>query len=98
MSTWQTRLVEERDDLEKRGDKLFDFVSEEGGVYDTLDRGMQMQLMAQLAYMSAYFEALEDRVDQLDNLDEAEDLDEAGLEELFNSLENSKSKNRDSTE
>lgn len=73
MSTWQERLVKERNDLEKKGDKLFDFVSEEGGVYDTLDRGMQVDLMAQLAYMSSYFGVLNDRVDNLDNLGEAEE-------------------------
>ena len=61
MKDWQKRLIVERDELAVRVDKLSEFVMEEGGVYDTLPREEQVILCAQLGYMGAYWEILEDR-------------------------------------
>lgn len=62
MEKWQERVIKELEALHELGDKLYDFVSEEGGVFDALLREDQHLLIAQLTFMAGYSEALEERI------------------------------------
>lgn len=63
MKDWQQRVVDEQAELDKRGQKLSDFINEDGGVYDSLPKDDRLALLVQLEAMSNYMEALDIRIE-----------------------------------
>ena len=58
MKDWQQRAIDEQAELDARGQKLFDFVAEDGGAFDALSKEDRTMLAIQLGHMQAYNEAL----------------------------------------
>ncbi len=58
MKDWQQRAIDEQAELDARGQKLFDFVAEDGGAFDRLEKDDRTMLVLQLGHMQAYNEAL----------------------------------------
>ena len=58
MNDWQQRAIDEQAELDKRGQKLFDFVGANDGAFDKLSKDDRTMLVLQLAHMQAYNEAL----------------------------------------
>lgn len=60
MKDFQLRVIQERDELKTKVDKLKEFI--EGSVYRTLDNSNQHYLMSQYFHMSCYLDILEKRI------------------------------------
>ncbi len=67
MKDWQIRAIEERNELDKKGEALFEFINEDDGVFDSLPKQEQIQLVEQAVAMRAYFDVLADRVSRFEN-------------------------------
>jgi len=64
MPEYQQRLIEERDELRRKLDRLSVFI-EEGGVFPTLDPAEQARLHLQRMHMHGYCAVLTERIDRL---------------------------------
>lgn len=60
MEKWLERVIEEKDQLEKKLDKLDAYIVSD--VFDSLDKGNKLLLMQQQAFMSCYLRILEERI------------------------------------
>ena len=70
MKNWQERAIQEQVELDRRGQKLFDFVAEEGGAFDKLEKDDRTMLSIQLGYMQAYNEMLMLRISHFEDEDD----------------------------
>ena len=66
-TTWQERLRIEAREVDERGLKLSAFTEEGDGVFDSLPRAEQHELIEQLSYMLRYSLILDARVERLEN-------------------------------
>ena len=62
LPAWQQRVVAELAEVEDRGEKLFGFVTTEGGVFDGLPAEVKQMMALQLQAMALYSTALEKRI------------------------------------
>ena len=62
---WQERLIEERNEIDQRGEKLFQFIESER--FTKLPHFDQIALCMQLAHMQGYMEIVTRRIDAFEN-------------------------------
>ena len=77
MKDWQERAIQEQAELDRRGQKLFDFVGEEGGAFDKLEKDDRTMLVIQLGHMQAYNEALMLRISFFEDDEDYEPREDA---------------------
>ena len=63
MQEWQQRVIEERDELDAKHDKLVDFI-ENNPQFGLLEEADQDLLTQQEAYMEAYVATLNSRIER----------------------------------
>ena len=74
---WQEQAIQEQAELDRRGQELFDFVGENGGAFDKLNKDDRTMLVFQLGHMQAYNEALTLRISFFEDDEDYEPREDA---------------------